>query len=244
MVFRGNKAVLSHKKAECSARVYSNSASSSPCDLDLSPGSICVWDEWKGVERDGSTSWFALYSNLECTGNTDLHQKSETAVQSNPPYSPCCKTQGGFLSLHHLLSVRVIWVRLPTVMQHLQLCGSPSKHIISLQPCAPLQSSAPVLAAELLWEEKTPPALPLGLREWALRGLLPANCWNGFLKLNNFSTSTAQEHTASPINSSSNQLSISLSAWQQWPLLHNRDFILVAACSSALHQHLRHSPLN
>lgn len=64
----------------------------------------------------------------------------------------------------------------------------------------------------------------------------------GLLKLNNFSTSTAQEPTASPINSSSNQLS-TLSAWQQWPFLHNRDFILSASGSSALNQHLRHSPL-
>lgn len=29
----------------CSTRVYSNSASWSPCDLDLPFGSICVWDE-------------------------------------------------------------------------------------------------------------------------------------------------------------------------------------------------------
>lgn len=64
---------------------------------------------------------------------------------------------------------------------------------------------------------------------------------NGLLKLNNFSTSTAQEPIASPINSSSNQLS-TLSAWQQWPFLHNRDFILRASGSSVLHQHLRHSP--
>lgn len=113
-------------------------------------------------------------------------KKVKLAVQSNPPNSPWCKTQGGFFSLHHLLSVRVIWVWLPAVMQHLQLCGSPSKHIISLQPCAPLQCSAPVLAAELLWEENTPSAFPLGLQERALHGLLPANCWEWLLEAEQF----------------------------------------------------------
>lgn len=116
-----------------------------------------------------------------------ISNKLKLTAQHDPLKSPCWKTQRGFSFIHHLLSVRVILsetMHLPKWMQHLQLCSGPSKHIISVQPWAPHQCPALVLAAELLWEKKAPSASPLlpCFSAWLLHGLLPANYWEWLLE--------------------------------------------------------------
>lgn len=134
-----------------------------------------------------------------------ISKKVKLAVQSNPPNSPCCKTQGGFFSFHHLLSVRVILSKtMPAVNATFAALWQPLEARYITAACAPhrcrLQRSS---------GRKRPPLYShWGSQHEHCMACSLQTAGNGFLKLNHFSTSTALERTASPINISSNQLSM------------------------------------
>lgn len=144
---------------------------------------MCV--RW--IER-GRKGWFsfliALYSSLQFTGNTDLYQR-----KWNWLYGVIllihhgAKHKGDFSPFIISFQLESSWVRLPAMNATFTALWQPLKAIISLQPYALHQCPAPVLAAQLLREEKTPSAFPT---EWALHGLFPANCWEWPLEAEQF----------------------------------------------------------
>lgn len=160
-----------------------------------------------------------------------IWKKVKQAAQNDPPDSLCWKTQGGFFSIHHHLSVRVILSKtMPT-----------ADATFAAAPQSTLYHHSPGLHAPALLQRRQQSSfgrkrLPLhsqcyhakGFPDWALQDLLPANRCEWLLE-----AERAQNAICNPHSPGTHRISYlhlitstiymwSLSAQQQWPLLHNR----------------------
>lgn len=204
--------------------------------ISISLLEVCV----SRVERcmKGSFSFLvALYSSPQCMSKTDLYQRKWNWLHRMILLVHCAeKHKGDFFPFIIFFQLESSWVKLcPQWMQHLQLGGSPSKHVVS-----PHQRPAPVLAAELLWEKRAPSDSQRncadGFPDWALHGLLPSDHWEQLLEaewVQNTLSNRNPPHFL-PIIMSATYTS-SLSAWLQGPLLHNRGISLSSGLQAADH---------